>query len=64
MIRILIILALLISPACAGELSIEALPARLGCPVVVRFTKDQMAQYLRAKGVSEARIVGLSKCLS
>ncbi len=73
MIRALAIVMLLAaSPARAGGVDIENLPARLGCPVVrvmykhyqkQGFTRDQMVAYMRAKGISEARIAGLQKCV-
>lgn len=72
MIRALALALLLASPAQAGEINIDRLPAKLGCPVVRAlyrhyaaqgFNQTQMAGYLRSRGISEAKIEALSKCL-
>jgi hypothetical protein len=70
--RVVLLLMLLASPACAGEVE-PKIPTRLGC-IVVRalhrhwaregYTVEQMKDYMRHKGISEARVAGAEKCLS
>ncbi len=71
--RLILALALLVaSPAYAEVPSMENLPARLSCPVVrviyrhyakQGFTADQMAAFMRSKGISEPKIAKLAQCI-
>ncbi len=69
---VLAIMLLLASPAYAGGLDPETLSARISCPVIrvlyrhyakQGFTQDQMAAFMRSKGISEPKIAKLAQCI-
>ena len=69
---LILIVALLTSPAYAGDVVEPKIPTKFGCAIarslykhyIHQYTIDQMKDFLRSKGVSEARIAGAEKCLS
>ena len=68
---LILIVVLMASPAYAGDVE-PKMPTKFGCAIarslyrhyVHQYTVDQMKDFLRSKGVSEARIAGAEKCLS